>query len=257
VLAEIRKITLMNCFLSPKRFAVFSLIAVIAISFACRKGTTDPNDSNVAVLYRETPTPSPTESPSPLTEVPPAPTDLATPSPSSEVLPSPSQTPPPLQPEPTPQTNTSAIVIPSQSLIIPVAGIQSKDLRDTFNDARSEGRVHNAIDIMAPRGALVVAATDGKLVKFFDSEKGGITIYQMGTDQKTIYYYGHLDRRAENLREGDFVKQGTLLGYVGDTGNSGAGNYHLHFSIWTVDDPKRYWEGTNINPYPLLKQAGK
>ena len=48
------------------------------------------------------------------------------------------------------------------------------------------------------------------------------------------------------------MRQGEVIAYVGDTGNAGAGNYHLHFSIAAVSDPKRYWEGTNINPYPLL-----
>jgi murein DD-endopeptidase MepM/ murein hydrolase activator NlpD len=95
--------------------------------------------------------------------------------------------------------------------------------------------------------------TDGEIARFFDSVKGGITIYQFSRDKKLIYYYAHLQRRADALQERAFVKQGTLLGFVGDTGNSGAGNCHLHFAIWTVTDEKRYWDGTNINPYPLLK----
>ena len=105
---------------------------------------------------------------------------------------------------------------------------------------------------MAPRGTQVVAAADGEIARFFDSERGGTTIYQYSQDKKLIYYYAHLERRADSIKENDFVKRGTVIGYVGDSGNSGAGNYHLHFAIWTVDDPKRYWEGTNINPYPLL-----
>jgi murein DD-endopeptidase MepM/ murein hydrolase activator NlpD len=125
-------------------------------------------------------------------------------------------------------------------------------LRDTFKDARSEGRVHDAIDIMAPMGAPVLAAADGEIARFFDSEKGGITIYQFSADKKLIYYYAHLQRRADTIQEHQFVKQGTVIGYVGDTGNAGAGNTHLHFAVWTVTDPKRYWDGTNINPYTLL-----
>lgn len=139
--------------------------------------------------------------------------------------------------------------------MIPVVGVRPQDLRDTFKDARSEGRVHDAIDIMAAKGTPVVATADGEIARFFDSERGGITIYQYSKDKKLIYYYAHLDRRAENLREKEFVKQGTIIGYVGDTGNAGAGNDHLHFAIWSVDDPKRYWDGTNINPYLLLKEG--
>lgn len=154
---------------------------------------------------------------------------------------------------PTPRQNTTSGAVVFSKLMIPVVGIKPENLRDTFNDARSDNRVHDAIDIMAEKNAVVVAAADGEIARFFDSERGGITIYQYSADKKLIYYYAHLDRRAENIKEGDFVKQGTTIGYVGDTGNSGAGNYHLHFAIWTIDDPKRFYDGTNINPYPLLK----
>jgi murein DD-endopeptidase MepM/ murein hydrolase activator NlpD len=133
-----------------------------------------------------------------------------------------------------------------------VQGIKKENLSDTFKDSRSGGRVHDAIDIMAPQGTPVLAVADGEIARFFDSERGGITIYQFSKDKKLIYYYAHLQRRADNLQAGQFVKQGTVIGYVGDTGNSGAGNFHLHFAIWAVTDPKRYWDGTNINPYPLF-----
>lgn len=139
-------------------------------------------------------------------------------------------------------------------LIIPVAGVRPEQLRDTFAESRSEGRVHDAIDIAAPLGTPVLAAADGTILKLFNSERGGTTIYQLSTDNQFIYYYAHLDRYAEGLAEGHFAKQGETIGYVGDSGNAGAGNYHLHFSIALVSDPKRYWEGVNINPYPLLKR---
>jgi murein DD-endopeptidase MepM/ murein hydrolase activator NlpD len=143
--------------------------------------------------------------------------------------------------------------VPS-ALIIPVAGVRPDELRDTFSEARSEGRVHDAIDIAAPRGTPVLAAADGTILKLFHSDRGGTTIYQLSTDNKFIYYYAHLDRYAEGLTEGHFAKQGETIAYVGDTGNAGAGNYHLHFSIALTSDPRRYWEGANINPYPLLKK---
>lgn len=139
-----------------------------------------------------------------------------------------------------------------QPLIIPVAGIRSEQLVDTFTTARSEGRTHDAIDIMAPANTPVLAAADGQIVRLWQSERGGTTIYQLSTDQKMIFYYAHLARYADGLSEGKQVHQGDVIAYVGDTGNAGPGNYHLHFSIALVSDPKRYWEGTNINPYPLL-----
>ncbi|MER3428615.1 MAG: endopeptidase [Pyrinomonas sp.] len=152
------------------------------------------------------------------------------------------------RPEATPHASSS-----EARLLIPVAGVMANELQDTFNDARAEGRVHNAIDIMAPRGTPVLAATDGTILKLFWSERGGNTIYQLGTDGRTVYYYAHLDRYADGLTEGGTVRRGATIGYVGDTGNAGSGNYHLHFAIYIVDDPKRYWDGQPINPYPLLK----
>lgn len=137
-------------------------------------------------------------------------------------------------------------------LIIPVVGVKPDQLLDTFADARSEGRVHDAIDIPAPAGTQVVAAADGEVIRLFQSERGGTTIYQLSTDKKLVYYYAHLQGYADGLTVGKFVHQGELIAYVGDTGNAGTGNYHLHFSIAVTADPKRYWEGTNINPYPLL-----
>jgi murein DD-endopeptidase MepM/ murein hydrolase activator NlpD len=114
--------------------------------------------------------------------------------------------------------------------------------------------VHDAIDIIAPKGTPVLAAADGTILKLFQSVPGGTTIYQLSTDNKLVYYYAHLDRYAEGLAEGHFAKQGETIAYVGDSGNAGAGNYHLHFSIAIISDPKHYWQGTNINPYPLLKR---
>ncbi len=139
-------------------------------------------------------------------------------------------------------------------LIIPVQGIKPDQLRDTFNDARSAGRTHNAIDIMAARGMPVLAAADGEVVRFFNSEAGGITLYQLNQERNVVFYYAHLERYADGLSVGHQAKQGEVIAYVGDTGNAGAGNYHLHFAVWLIDDPKRFWAGTNINPYELLKR---
>lgn len=170
---------------------------------------------------------------------------------------------PSIEPPPTPapiETNVNQptdnnLPADSNALMIPVAGIRREQLQDTFNESRSEGRVHNAIDIIAPLGTPVVAVADGEIAKFFDSERGGTTIYQYSSDRRYVYYYAHLQKRADNLKEKDFVKRGTVIGYVGDTGNSGAGNYHLHFTITALADGQRYWEGSDVNPYPLLKDA--
>ena len=151
--------------------------------------------------------------------------------------------------------NDPSISVNNTTLMIPVAGIKRDQLQDTYTAARSEGRVHNAIDVMAAGGTPVIAASDGEIAKFFDSERGGTTIYQFSPDKHFIYYYAHLQKRADNIKENDFVKQGTVIGYVGDTGNSGTGNFHLHFEIMISEDSKNYWKGTDINPYPLLKNG--
>jgi murein DD-endopeptidase MepM/ murein hydrolase activator NlpD len=149
---------------------------------------------------------------------------------------------------------SSSSFIGTLKLIIPVAGVRSEQLQDTYTDARSEGRAHDAIDIMAPAGTPVMAASDGEIVRLFQSDRGGTTIYQLNPDKKLVFYYAHLQRYADGLVVGKFARQGEVIGYVGDTGNAGAGNYHLHFSIAVLADPKRYWAGTNINPYPLLRR---
>ena len=162
-------------------------------------------------------------------------------------------------PETTPIPMSSVEPLPSGSpgavskLIVPVAGIKPEQLVDTFAQSRSEGRMHDAIDIPAPAGTPVLAAADGEIVKFHDSEKGGITIYQISADRKYFFYYAHLQRRADGISEHQLVKAGTVIGYVGDTGNAGAGNYHLHFAISVVVDPRRFWEGISINPYEILR----
>jgi len=162
--------------------------------------------------------------------------------------------PPPPPVSPTPSTSN---FVGTASLIIPVAGVKPEQLVDTFDDARSEGRVHDAIDIPAAADTPVLAAADGKILKLFQSERGGTTVYQLSTDQKFIFYYAHLSHYADGLTEGQLVQQGQTIAYVGDTGNAGPGNYHLHFSIAIASDPKRYWEGTNINPYPLLQNRAR
>lgn len=143
----------------------------------------------------------------------------------------------------------------SAGLLVPVDGISRSQLRDTYNQSRSEGRTHHAIDIHAPRGTPVVAVTDGTIVKLHQGARGGIAVYLLDADGQTRYYYAHLDGYAEGLREGQRVERGEVIGFVGDTGNAQPGDYHLHFSIAILDDAGRWWEGRNLNPYDLLRPA--
>lgn len=161
-------------------------------------------------------------------------------------------------PRPAEEAEETGVVIepgelaPGASLLIPVRGIRPEQLRDSYQDARSGGRVHNAIDIMAPAGTPVLAAADGTIHRLRTGGLGGITIYQIGEDGRTMYYYAHLQRYAAGIRDGTPVRRGQVIAYVGDTGNAGPGNYHLHFSVGRLPDPQRYWDSENVNPYPLL-----
>lgn len=134
-------------------------------------------------------------------------------------------------------------------LLIPVVGISSGALTDTFTQARGEGRVHDAIDIMAPRGTPVVAANDGHVVKLFTSKPGGLTVYEFDPADKVIYYYAHLDGYASGLAEGQILHRGDPIGFVGSTGNASADAPHLHFEIQILGPEKQWWHATSINPY--------
>jgi murein DD-endopeptidase MepM/ murein hydrolase activator NlpD len=143
---------------------------------------------------------------------------------------------------------------PEGKLAMPVEGIAYTQISDTFTQARSSGeRQHEALDIMAPRGAKVFAATDGKLVKLFTSKPGGLTIYQFDPSEKYAYYYAHLDRYADGVQEGQMLHKGDLIGYVGSSGNADANAPHLHFAVFELTPQKQWWQGTPIDPYPLLK----
>jgi murein DD-endopeptidase MepM/ murein hydrolase activator NlpD len=138
------------------------------------------------------------------------------------------------------------------SLIIPVDGIRPSQLTDTYSDRRRGGRPHEALDIMAPRGTPVLAAADGKIVKLFDSKPGGLTIYEFDPSETVAYYYAHLDRYATGIAAGLQVKQGEVIGYVGSSGNGRPDAPHLHFAIFRLGPEKHWWQGTPINPYPVL-----
>lgn len=137
-------------------------------------------------------------------------------------------------------------------LVIPVAGVRADQLSDTFDDARGEGRVHDAIDIMAPRATPVIAAAAGTVEKLFDSRLGGLTIYVRRTGGQWIDYYAHLDSYAPGLAEGNRVAQGQVIGAVGSTGDASPEAPHLHYAINAMAPGEGWWQGEAVNPYPLL-----
>jgi hypothetical protein len=139
-----------------------------------------------------------------------------------------------------------------RDLTIPVEGVEAKDLVPSFEDARGS-RKHVALDILAPMGTPVRAVEGGRIARLFNSKAGGITIYQFDPSEKYCYYYAHLSRYAEGLRENDRVSRGQVIGYVGTTGNAPKDTPHLHFAIFRLNSEKRWWEGTPLDPYPILR----
>jgi peptidoglycan LD-endopeptidase LytH len=138
-------------------------------------------------------------------------------------------------------------------LEIPVEGVQPEQLSRSFDQRRDGTRPHEAIDILAPRNTPVKAVEDGTIARLFLSKAGGITIYQFDPTEQFCYYYAHLERYADGLREGDNVKKGQILGYVGTSGNAPKNTPHLHFAVFKLNAEKHWWEGTPIDPYDILR----
>jgi murein DD-endopeptidase MepM/ murein hydrolase activator NlpD len=154
-----------------------------------------------------------------------------------------------------PEANPGADPFGSQGrLLIPVTGYRAASLRDMFNEVRGDRR-HEAIDLMAPRGTAVIAADDGVVKKLFTSKPGGLTVYQFDPSETYCYYYAHLDGYAVGLHEGQLLRRGELVGYVGTTGNAPKDAPHLHFAVIRLDPDKKWWKGTYVDPYPLFARA--
>ena len=137
-------------------------------------------------------------------------------------------------------------------LSMPVAGIKPADLHDTYNEMRGGTRVHEALDILAPRGTPVLSATGGRVLKLFNSKAGGLMVYAADSSERFILMYGHLDAYAPGLADGQPLKRGQQIGIVGTTGNAPANTPHLHFALARSADVKQWWKGVPVNPYPLL-----
>ena len=156
--------------------------------------------------------------------------------------------------QPVASRTTLTSPIPAGGYLLPVAGVRPEQLSDTFTASRSGGaRVHEALDIMAPRGTPVLAAVPGTVEKLFLSKLGGNTIYVRSPDRRTVTYYAHLDRYMPGLAENQQVRRGQQIGFVGSTGDASPDAPHLHFAILAVDPAKGWWQSDHaINPYPIL-----
>jgi murein DD-endopeptidase MepM/ murein hydrolase activator NlpD len=164
------------------------------------------------------------------------------------------------QPPPVPSSSsgdlTSTVVdtrdLTERKLTLPIERLRIEDIQDTFDETRDGTRRHEATDILAPPGTPVLAVDNGIIQKLFLSKPGGLTIYLFDNAGKYSYYYAHLDRYVEGLAEGMHVKKGERIGYVGSTGNANPKTPHLHLAIFLLGADKKWWQGTPINPYPIL-----
>ena len=139
-----------------------------------------------------------------------------------------------------------------RGLLVPVSGVIAAQLRDTFDEGRDGGRVHRALDILAPRGTPVVAADDGRVLRVRQNALGGNTVYATDPAGRVVYYYAHLDAWRPGLAEGAAIARGDVLGTVGTTGNAPKDTPHLHFQVMRMPPDGKYWDGDAINPYPLF-----
>jgi murein DD-endopeptidase MepM/ murein hydrolase activator NlpD len=143
-----------------------------------------------------------------------------------------------------------------RELDLPVDAAEAERMKGAFEERRGGGsRLHEAVDILAPRGTPVRAVEDGTVAKLFLSKAGGISVYQFDASERFTYYYAHLDRYAEGLREGQRVERGDVIGYVGTTGNAPRNTPHLHFAIFELTPQKRWWEGTPVDPYLVFRKS--
>jgi peptidoglycan LD-endopeptidase LytH len=143
-----------------------------------------------------------------------------------------------------------------EGLIIPVAGVAAKDLIDSFDDKRGTSRTHNALDIMAARNTPVLSAVDGSILKLHTSVAGGLTIYASDPSSRFVMMYGHLDSYRPGLKDGQRVKRGEVIGFVGSTGNANVLAPHLHFQVMRNDNLREWWKGTPINPFLVFRPKG-
>lgn len=173
-----------------------------------------------------------------------------------------------LAPTPTPAATTPVPVEPTpivtaadledlcaRGLRFPVPAVSPAAVRDSFAEQRGDRR-HEAIDVVAPRGAAVVAVDDGVVAKLFESVPGGRTIYLFDVGLRFAYYYAHLDGYAPGLTEGGRVRKGDAIATVGTSGNAADATPHLHFAIFKLEPAPRWWRGTPLDPYPLLVLPG-
>ncbi len=140
----------------------------------------------------------------------------------------------------------------AKKLQIPIAGFEISKIKGSFYEIHG-GVMHGAADMLAPRNTPVHAVENGKIARLFNSKRGGLTIYQSDPTGRFVYYYAHLERYAEDIHDGDSVKRGQVIGYVGTSGNAPPNTPHLHFSVGLGDGLKKWWVTSSVDPYEVFR----
>jgi murein DD-endopeptidase MepM/ murein hydrolase activator NlpD len=139
----------------------------------------------------------------------------------------------------------------AKDLRVPIDGSDVESWKGGFTERRGD-RPHEAVDILAPRNTPIHAVTDGTIAKLFVSKAGGNTIYQFDESGRLAYYYAHLEHYAVGLHDGQSVKKGDVIGFVGTSGNAPPGTPHLHFGVFELGNDRRWWQGRAIDPYDVF-----
>lgn len=134
-------------------------------------------------------------------------------------------------------------------MVVPVDGLEPRQLVSTWHAPRSGGRRHEGADLFAKKGTPVKSAVNGQVWRIGHDRLGGQVVWVLG-EGRTLYYYAHLDSFADDLQVGDHVKRGDVLGTVGNTGNARTTPPHLHFGMYRVG-----WKGLRaVDPVPPLQR---
>jgi len=143
-----------------------------------------------------------------------------------------------------------------RQLMLPVEGLLRGALRDDFVAKRAGERIHGALDLLAPRYSAVLATDDAVIGRLGSGTIGGIFIYASDPDGRFVYYYAHLQRYRQGLAVGEKVAKGSVIGYVGTSGNAPSDTPHLHFQIMKRGTGRAWWDGPPINPLPFFALDG-
>ncbi len=131
--------------------------------------------------------------------------------------------------------STGAVRMGPGALTFPMAVTPRCDILSNFGEPRSSGRLHEGIDLLATLGQEIYAAEPGTLVQQYVATGPQASLsgnaWMLRARDGDEYFYAHLSAFATGLEVGSSVAAGQVFGSVGDTGNPGAGNYHLHFEV--------------------------